>query len=404
MTLAFSTDNITPSNKGETTMKHRHLWIVSLVALAALLGAGLSAAFAAPVAAAPVVQEDVDDDEVEITGTIVAISKDEGFFVVKVETEEGTVSYTVNVPEDFDFTTIALYDVVEVEGVVGETDNAIDADEVDNETEDDDEDMDDEEDEDMDDDEDDEDLDDEEEDEDLDNDDLDDEEDDDGDVDDEDDDDLEEDDDEVNFFCANPDYTHPAAGGLAEAYDAEYEQVMAWFCEDEMGIGQIMLALQTARMMDRLSGEETETEGDVDGGDSETDDVADLTDPQTYINRRLAGDGWGQIWNDEGLIGRGRKMARDEETEDEVVPEEDAVPEDEEDDVDEGEAETQDVDQPERPGRSDRPERPEKPEKPEKPDKPEKPETPGRGRSDEAPGQTRKEEGSKPRGRGKGGK
>ncbi|MDF1514882.1 MAG: DUF5667 domain-containing protein, partial [Anaerolineae bacterium] len=39
------------------------------------------------------------------------------------------------------------------------------------------------------------------------------------------------------------DFTHPAAEGLAEKYEIDYETVFGWFC-DGYGIGEIMLALE----------------------------------------------------------------------------------------------------------------------------------------------------------------
>jgi hypothetical protein len=77
--------------------------------------------------------------------------------------------------------------------------------------------------------------------------------------------------------------THPVGAKLATRYDVDYEQVMGWFCDNEMGFGQIMLALQTAALL---------------GGDAEY-----------YLGRRVAGEGWGEIWQEEGLIGRGRHFA-----------------------------------------------------------------------------------------------
>ena len=90
---------------------------------------------------------------------------------------------------------------------------------------------------------------------------------------------------EVNAFCANSERTHPVGARLAARYDVTYEQVMEWFCEG-MGFGQIMLALQTARLTD--------------------------VEPATLLDRRSGGEGWGEIWQDAGLIGRGRKLAGEE--------------------------------------------------------------------------------------------
>jgi hypothetical protein len=81
---------------------------------------------------------------------------------------------------------------------------------------------------------------------------------------------------------------HPVASRIAERYDLEYEDVIGWFClgvENEdgdserngFGLGQIMLALETARKA---------------GGE-----------PEEYLARRAAGEGWGVIWKDLGIKG-----------------------------------------------------------------------------------------------------
>ena len=89
---------------------------------------------------------------------------------------------------------------------------------------------------------------------------------------------------EQNAFCVDPELIHPVAAKLVARYegiyDVTYDQVMVWFCDDGMGFGQIMLALRTAAL---------------------TDD-----DPGTLLERRAAGEGWGEIWQDLGLIGRAR--------------------------------------------------------------------------------------------------
>lgn len=100
---------------------------------------------------------------------------------------------------------------------------------------------------------------------------------------DDDDDDGDDDGDGVNAFCADPELTHPVGERLAERYGVTYEQVMGWFCDDGMGFGQIFLALQTAALT----------------GDA----------PETYLDRRAAGEGWGQIWQDVGKVGPARKAA-----------------------------------------------------------------------------------------------
>lgn len=91
----------------------------------------------------------------------------------------------------------------------------------------------------------------------------------------------------VNTYCETPDAYHPVGNRIAELFDVAYEDVMAWFCVDEMGFGQIMLALKTAQVAD--------------------EDAGDL------LARRADGEGWGVIWQDLGFIGRGRTKHADAE-------------------------------------------------------------------------------------------
>jgi hypothetical protein len=79
-------------------------------------------------------------------------------------------------------------------------------------------------------------------------------------------------------FCTDGEKTHPVAESMAETYGVTYEEVISWFCNEEAensnGLGQIMLALQTAE----LTGEPVET----------------------YLGARADGMGWGQIWQEVG--------------------------------------------------------------------------------------------------------
>jgi len=83
-----------------------------------------------------------------------------------------------------------------------------------------------------------------------------------------------------SYFCVNDDVEHPVGSRLDEAFGVENGFVMEWFCDRKMGFGQIMLALTTAQVSGR--------------------NAASLQ------VERAAGKGWGQIWQEEGLIGRGR--------------------------------------------------------------------------------------------------
>jgi hypothetical protein len=85
------------------------------------------------------------------------------------------------------------------------------------------------------------------------------------------------------FYCTNADASHPALAGLAELFEADYSQLLSWFCQDGFGMGQIMLALATSRV----------SEGAVSA-----DEV---------LTARGEGAGWGQVWKDLGLKGPDRQ-------------------------------------------------------------------------------------------------
>ncbi len=75
---------------------------------------------------------------------------------------------------------------------------------------------------------------------------------------------------------------HPVLAGLASRFDVPYETLLGYFCNDNLGVGEIALALFTAQHSD--------------GG----------VDLPTLISQRLdQGLGWGQIWQGLGMIGNG---------------------------------------------------------------------------------------------------
>jgi hypothetical protein len=88
-----------------------------------------------------------------------------------------------------------------------------------------------------------------------------------------------EDDEESDFCDPESELKHPAAEGLADAYSVDYATVEGWFC-DGYGIGQIMLALETVQLVD---GEEQDLE---------------------TLLEEAASEGWGQVWQRLGLIGK----------------------------------------------------------------------------------------------------
>jgi len=102
---------------------------------------------------------------------------------------------------------------------------------------------------------------------------------------------------EINYFCTDTEDQHPVAAGIAELYEVEYEDVMAMFCENmEMregeeadagfGFGQIMLAYSTFAQGAEL--EDLEGDFSLEG----------------ILGMREEGMGWGQIWQEMGLIGK----------------------------------------------------------------------------------------------------
>ncbi len=72
---------------------------------------------------------------------------------------------------------------------------------------------------------------------------------------------------------------HPVAQRLAETYGVPYEDIMTWFCEGRYGLGEIMHALQTS-------------------------DDEDGTIPEQILLRKTELGGWGQVWQELGLIGK----------------------------------------------------------------------------------------------------
>jgi hypothetical protein len=288
------------------------------------------------VTATKVEVEEEEPVEIEFAGIVTAIDQGNRTITVVVEMGDGSEEYVVHVPDDFDLDGLAVGDVVEVEGTLQDDDSIL-AEKVK--------------------------------------------------VEDDDDDDGNDDDAEGDHghYCRNlddPDIVHPVGGAIAERYEVGYEEIMGWFCEESMGFGQIMLALQTA------------TGGEEDGDSSY----------EEFLERRIAGEGWGQIWQDLGLIGRPKDADPPEGEEIEWQLRESqgsgaGKTKLKEDDRATGKPEQLDEvenpnkpDKSEKPGKPDkpdkvnRPEEPQRPEKPEKPDKPDKPEKPDKSQKPDKPG------------------
>ncbi len=95
---------------------------------------------------------------------------------------------------------------------------------------------------------------------------------------DDDDDDDEELTEEEAGYCAGVGF-HPTAQRLADTYGVDYEQIMTWFCEEHYGFGEIMHALQTS-------------------------DPEEGKTPEELLHRKTELGGWGQVWQELGLIGK----------------------------------------------------------------------------------------------------
>jgi hypothetical protein len=80
---------------------------------------------------------------------------------------------------------------------------------------------------------------------------------------------------------------HPVLISLAETYKIAYQDLLEYFCDFEFGIGEIRLALVTAER------------------DGVTDTYQDLLEWRYAEGMKDVG--WGRIWQELGLIGRGRQ-------------------------------------------------------------------------------------------------
>jgi hypothetical protein len=103
-------------------------------------------------------------------------------------------------------------------------------------------------------------------------------------------------DDEVSDFCLDKStylhpeegFQHPVGSRIALRYEVEYPVVMSWFCQG-FGFGQIMLALETSKVMDTDENEEFDLQKYAES---------------LLLTRKSEQVGWGQIWKDLGFIGR----------------------------------------------------------------------------------------------------
>lgn len=91
---------------------------------------------------------------------------------------------------------------------------------------------------------------------------------------------------EFSLICSG-EMTHPVLTRLAEVYEVDYADLLVYFCEYEFGIGEIRHALFTAQYIDL---------------DSTYQDILDWR-----YAEGMKDVGWGEIWQELGLIGRNRQ-------------------------------------------------------------------------------------------------
>ncbi len=76
---------------------------------------------------------------------------------------------------------------------------------------------------------------------------------------------------------------HSVLAGLAERYNVAYEDLVVLFCESDLGVGEIALALATAQQSESA-----------------------VTIEDLLTQRLDDGLGWGEIWQEMGLIGQSK--------------------------------------------------------------------------------------------------
>ena len=161
------------------------------ISLRYVLLATLAVMAMALAAVQPVAAQDAGSD-VQVTGTVTAIDEEADSFTIETESGE---TYTIVPGADFDFSTLAVGDTVQVEGTLNEdgtvaalTVTVGEEEPVDG-----------------------------------------------------------EDDPSNGYYCRQSEDAHPFGERLAERYETDYETLQSWFC-DGFGWGQIMLALQTGEI------------------------------------------------------------------------------------------------------------------------------------------------------------
>lgn len=109
----------------------------------------------------------------------------------------------------------------------------------------------------------------------------------------------EDDTDDVLLLCEpDSEIIHPVLNWMAEEYEIAYEVLLGYFCEG-YGVGEIKLALMTAQ-----------TEAAQEAG----------LDWEALLAMKTDDVGWGDIWQELGLIGKTRVRVRVQVANDEEFP------------------------------------------------------------------------------------
>ena len=104
-------------------------------------------------------------------------------------------------------------------------------------------------------------------------------------------------DDNFGLICSG-EIIHPVLMNLEDSYGVNYEDLLPYFCEYRFGVGEIRLALRTAER---------------EGVELEFDEILELR-----LENGMEQIGWGLIWQELGLIGRGRQNNESENQNDDL--------------------------------------------------------------------------------------
>ena len=183
-------------------MKTHRLMMISLILMVVLV-VNVVIVYAAGSDGISQTDEPVESPEdISYVGVIVGINGDDGSLDIEVPLETGElVVFTVQMPDDFDFTTVTDGDSFEITGILGDDGVIVPPEDGSAFT-------------------------------------------------------------GNGNFCSSPDEEHPTGASIAESYGVEYSDVMGWYCDNapdggdgsedggtsKTGFGEIKLALETAEI------------------------------------------------------------------------------------------------------------------------------------------------------------